>query len=275
MRIGILLRNEWIKSSRRLAFWVTLIIFGGLQALIFGEQWARARDNPEASFALPEAWGAMLSEVGPLAGLFGSVALILLVASEFTNRTARQNVIDGLAKREFWLGKMLLFPLLMLGFVAVQITVGGIFAGLGTDALGANVLPGPRDLTMMLGVYLCALGYGALAFASAFATRASGAAMGIYFLYIAFVEQVAGSLLGYFGESAGELARYLPTQIFNLLFVRVQYDPQLQAQRIQQAVEAGETAPEFLANPLVFSVALGWILVFVLVGFVAYDRRDL
>ncbi|MBK9980304.1 MAG: hypothetical protein IPP20_20760 [Gemmatimonadetes bacterium] len=73
---------------------------------------------------------------GVLAAFFASIVLILLVSSEFTWRTSRQNVIDGLSKEEFFGAKLFLLPGVGLFFFIVMVLVAGGFAFAGTVAKG-------------------------------------------------------------------------------------------------------------------------------------------
>ena len=106
MGTAILVRNEFIKTRRRTAFWVASLVFTGLMSLIFGSMFMQGLRKPERAFILPGAWGEILGGPGVLASFFSAIVVILLVSSEFTWRTSRQNVIDGLSKEEFFGAKL-------------------------------------------------------------------------------------------------------------------------------------------------------------------------
>lgn len=98
MRIGALVRNETLKATRRTAFVATWLVCRGITAVIVVGLMATAATEPEQSFQLPGVWPATVGVAGALRAFFAAVALILLIAPEFTWKTARQNVIDGLSK---------------------------------------------------------------------------------------------------------------------------------------------------------------------------------
>lgn len=117
MLVSVLVRNEAIKTFKRLAFWVTFLFFSFILTMEFGENYFRAAGDPDRSFALPGAWREIVTGNSEIALIFGSVILILLLSSEFSWRTARQNVIDGLSKEQFFVGKGLLLPIVGLMFI--------------------------------------------------------------------------------------------------------------------------------------------------------------
>ena len=77
--------------------------------------------------------------------IFAAVLVILLVAAEFGWRTARQNVIDGLSKTQWFAAKVLLLPLLTALFLALRVLVGGTLALAGTDLSAGATLFGPAQ----------------------------------------------------------------------------------------------------------------------------------
>ncbi|MDX1579567.1 MAG: hypothetical protein R3266_13870, partial [Gemmatimonadota bacterium] len=101
---AVLLRNEWFKTRKRLAFWLTLGFFAFITTMDNGEELF----DDEPTFYLPEAWSSIFSDQSVLLVIFGCIAVIMLAASEFSWRTARQNVIDGLSKTQWFWGKYML-----------------------------------------------------------------------------------------------------------------------------------------------------------------------
>ncbi len=276
MRPGVLVRNETLKTTRRFAFWVTLLSFGGIASIINGENWASARSHADKVFALPDAWSTILSDIGPLPAIFGAVALILLVTGEFSWKTARQNVIDGLSKNEFFAGKVLLYPVVGATFLALLLAIIAVFAGAGTEPGAADVpLVRGTDLALMGGVATTVLGYTSIAFFAAFLARSSGAAMGLFFLYVAFLEQIAGAVLSKVGGAFAAAAAYLPRGVFDRLFDPRQFDPAARQASIDRALETGKEAPVFHDTGLLLALAFCWIALFLLGSWLVYRRRDL
>lgn len=263
MRMLVIAHNEIIKARMRAAFWVGFGAFSALMAVVYGSmhfQSAR-RVNP-AAFALPGAWREIVGGPGVMSAFFAAMVLILLVASEFTWRTARQNVIDGLSKEEFFAGKLLLLPALGVLFFAVVVLIGGGFALSGTHADGAPLVR-TVDAEVLGGAFVGLFGWGAFAFLLAVTIRNSGPAIGAFFLYF-LVEQIVGQLVARTGQTAATIASYLPMAVFKALWQPPTY------LAIARPGQSHPPAPSVLA-----ATAGGYVGVFLIVAFVIYRRRDL
>lgn len=273
---GKALRNELTKMIHRPATMVTVGFLLLVNGLNFGERWWSARGDPEQTFALPDAWPEILLGNAQGAAIFGSVLLILLVAGEFSWRTGRQNIIDGLSKEAWFRGKVGLMVVLALLFLAVQAGTGIVFAAAGTGALSPDALvPGSARLSAAGGFLLGFLGYGSLALTVALAVRGTGASLGVWFLYVAIVERLLQSGLGQLGGAAEEAARYLPVSVFEQLFSYVQHDPAALGRAISQAAAAGRAPPEVWSWSVLLPVAVGWIGLLLVLSHLVFRHRDL
>ncbi|MFW6078037.1 MAG: hypothetical protein ACODAE_00340 [Gemmatimonadota bacterium] len=267
MTAAALVRNERIKTLRRPAFWVAVVAFTVLITLNFiGDFVFRLRQD-EPLRTLPDAWAWILGEMAVVAAFFGAVVTILLVANEFSWRTARQNVIDGLSKERWFVAKLMLLPALALGFVLLEVLIGGGVVLVSTVRAGALSVPvGGTDLAQMGGVALAALGFAALALLCAIVIRGAGAALGVFFLYLVVAEQLIGGLLRYAG--AGSAVRYSPMNAFTALTGRGLWE----SGGGDAAGAAAASAPDALVMVL---VAAGWTLLFVAASYLDFMRRDL
>lgn len=277
MSVGAtLLRNEVLKARKRLAFWVTLGLFAFITAMEHGEDWYRAMRDPERSFALPVAWASVFSEGSVLALIFASVILILLVSSEFSWRTARQNVIDGLSKTQWFWGKALLIPLAALLFVFFQVAIGGGFALAGTELGAADAsLAGPPVLAAAAGLLLAALTAASLAFAAAMAIRSAGPAMAVWFAWMGFGERLLASGLGRVFEGLRDALGYLPFLATQRLLDFRSYDAAALQRAVERAEEAGRAPPTPPDAATAALVCAGWIALLVGGSLVWFRRRDL
>lgn len=277
MIVSVLFRNEMLKMYKRLAFWVTFSFFSFIMFVEFGGNYFRAARDPERTFALPSAWPDILTDDAQVALIFGSVVLILLLSSEFSWRTARQNVIDGLSKEQFFLGKSLLLPVVGILFIGLNIVVGGGFALAGTD-FGTLTEPLMRGLhwSVIFGFFLAFIGYGSVALFCSLSIRNSGPAMAVWFFYVAIGEQMLRGAFNAINDRLGELSGYLPINTFDQLHRYYQYDLVAFQQAVQRAVENDRTPPgEPWAWGLLLTVSVVWIALFVGGSFVWFKKRDL
>ena len=74
----MLLANEALKLGRRPATLVTAGFFALLVALDAGASWYGARQSAARSFALPDAWPTLITELAQVGLFFGSILVILL-----------------------------------------------------------------------------------------------------------------------------------------------------------------------------------------------------
>jgi hypothetical protein len=139
-------------------------------------------------------------------------------------------------------------------------------------------LVGIGDLKVGGGYLLASLGFAAMAFMLAILLRSTGGAIGVFFLYFAFLEQLIGLMLRRFGsvELAGKVMPYMPMNA-----LRGPTNPNVwHAAYVERAnaiaVSVGQPTLVVEHDLLkLIGLPLAWIAVFVLVGFVVFRRRDL
>lgn len=274
MTVTVLARNEWLKTTRRLAFWVTLLCLGGLMSIMFFERYSSGVGSAKVPvFQLPDGWSYIIGEPGPIPAMFAAILMILLVASEFSWRTARQNVIDGLSRAQFYAGKTLLLPAVAAAVLLLVVLIGVGFALPGTAAPGPVM--GGTDLAFLGGSFLAVAGMGAMGLLLASVIRSAGAAMALFFFYLAFAERILAAGLGRLVPASRALAPYWPANLFMTLPSSEHYYVAEQEAAIARALEKGVDAPTFMDPGLMAAAAGAWIALFLVAGFVAFRRRDL
>jgi len=272
----VLFRNEMLKMWKRLATWVTLGFFSFITFMDLGGDFWSANIKGEGSFALPDAWRAIFGEDAMVGLIFGSVLVILLVASEFSWRTARQNVIDGLSKSQWFAAKLMLVPIIGLLLLVARTGFGGILGLVGanmSDAAGPFV--GLPQLAAFGGVFLASLGFGSLALAVASMVRASGPAMAIWFFWIAMGERLLALITGQLFEGSRPFLKYLPATAFQGMTEYEQYDPSTFERAVQWAAENERPAPEAVDMTVLAAVVVAWIAVFVVTSYLSFRTRDM
>lgn len=275
MKMGVLFRTEWIKARGRLAARVPVLLFITIMLIFFGGPFYNAVKQGKQPEALPAAWTSIISEMPPLGIFFAGVVLMLLISSEFTWRTARQNVIDGLSREQWFGAKLILLPVTVILFLVLQVGIGGAFALAGTD-LGATSGPlmSTVDLAAVGGFGLALLGMGSLAFMLAFLTRNSGSAISFFFLYVVIGESLLGLLISRI-DALAPVIKYLPANVFMKLPERITFDPVYLERVTAAALEAGRTPPPAPNTSLIVTLSLIYTIAFIATAFIVYRRRDL
>lgn len=276
MRLLVLLKNESLKTVHRLAFWVTFLFFGFVVLVDQLDSLAKTQAQPDRyDWTLPGAWADGIGGLGQPALFFSAVVLLLLIAPEFSWRTARQNVIDGLSKSQFFTGKLILLPMIAFAFVGVLVTSTGVTAFLGTDVAAVDgPLIRPADWTIIGAFATAVLLYGSMALFAATAIRASGPAMGVWFLWLALIEQMLPGVVNKLRDGWGPaMAPYQPGALGMRLLSRLEHDPEALQAATVRAMEAGEPLPTVL--PGLWLATWIWIIVLVGVSYLWFRKRDL
>ena len=265
-----LVRNETIKTTRRPAFWVSALAFLGILSIVMLER--QTEDAGPAGF--PEIWSGLIGEIGPLAPFFAAILVILLVTSEFSFRTARQNVIDGLSKNAWFGGKLLLVPAVSAAFIALMLAVGAIGATFG-DVDGALVRG--VDLAVLGGYASGVVMLVSAAFMCGMLVRGSGSAMAVFFFYITLLENIIHLAVGRFSPELRPVLQFLPFHAFTEMIDPKNYDPSIVARDAEAAAAANQPfeMPELFDPTALIAAGWGWTALLVTVAFVVFQRRDL
>lgn len=268
-------RSEMRKVWKRPATWVTLALFALMTFADLIGEYRDGRSDPEDPFFLPEAWGQILGEEVTVGFIFASVLVILLVAAEFSWRTARQNVIDGLSKTQWYSAKVLLLPLLSALFLLLRVGIGGSLALAGTDLSAGARLFGTPQLSALGGMFVAGLGYTSLALFASVAIRSPGPAMAVWFAWFAFAERLLVGGLGSLFEGLKPVLRWAPVMTFDRLRNYILYDPEALRRAAEWAARHDRPAPELPALGTALVGGFVWIGALLAVGWLWYRRRDL
>lgn len=358
MKIGALLGIEYIKTVKRRAFWVAIAFLTFVVSVAIIGKLFEGRRGVGAPFVAPFSWAMTAAEVGPMPAFFLALTIVMLVTSEFSWRTARQNVIDGLSKEQFFAAKWLMVVMVTIAFTLVPFAVGTGTAIYGRltratpesssapastparpdsavqaaereaaesygKALAAARTPAdstriidrrradstmkalnqairdvrsqrPRakypppdpdaplvslgDLKVAGGFLLGSLGFAAMAFMLATLLRSTGGAIGVFFLYFAFLEQLIGLMLRRFGsaELATTVMPYMPMNALRGPTNPSAWHPAFVERANAIAVSIGQPAQVVDVDLVkLIGLPLAWIAVFVSVAFVVFRARDL
>jgi ABC-type transport system involved in multi-copper enzyme maturation permease subunit len=275
---AVLFRNEVLKATKRPATIVTLGLFAFILCMIAGSSYYQALLHPErGGFILPTAWPGLLDDPGVPSAFFAAILLILLVDSEFSWRTARQNVIDGLSKAQWFGGKLVLFALVCLGCVGLHLLVTGSVAAWGSFHIAGGIpaLVRGSDLRMMGADLLMVTGLGSVAMLAAFAARSAGPAMALFFFYVALGERMLALVLSRVGGAVAGAIAFLPMRLFTSLPEPARWDPAALQKAVAAAAKHGRPPPDFSDTTLLVWVGIAEIVVLLTAAFLVYRRRDL
>lgn len=262
--IGKTLWLEWFKLRKRLATWVVYLIFFTLTILLLGTLfYSRPHGHVRGPYlGFPDAWEAVLTAGAPIASLFGAVLVALSVCGEFEWRTSRQNIIDGLSRRNWLLGKLLVIPIICVALYGTQIILGTAWAYFDTYPPHKLFLyPGSTYVTAGLGVLLGMFWYSFTALLISVLVRSSGPAIGLIIIYQVFDNIVARTLIGFHLDG---IAAWFPFQVHISLLEFKQYWPQ-----------PSPTLDYHWATWNLLLAGIMWAIAFAVAARWVYLRRDL
>ena len=192
-----LLKLEWLKQQKFTIFRVMCLLYlVALPALllIFKTFNASPKDLPpfiptiDSMFQFPNVW-QWLGYIGNwLSFFFMGFLSVLMVTTEYGNKTMRQNIITGLSRKDYFLSK-LLFILTITTAVTVYYTLWCLLFGLThTDTIYINTVLKNSDYIYRF--FLMNLGYMSFGLFIGLLVKRTGIALFLYLAYIMIVENI-------------------------------------------------------------------------------------
>jgi ABC-2 type transport system permease protein len=203
------------------AFWILVILHFGLLALVLsqlqnfiasiefsqnGQVKAGGLHLPVLHF--PDIW-LNISFIASFFSIILAVLVMLSLTNEFSFRTSRQNVIDGLSRLDFILSKTLFMVCLSI-FSALFLLIVGLILGY-ANSTTEETTHFSQNMEFIPAYFFELLGYLLLAFLFSMLIRKSGLAIILFLTYNVVIENIIAYILG------GENARWLPGKVINSL----------------------------------------------------------
>ena len=140
--------------------------------------------------------------------LFPAILIIILITNEFTHKTIRQNVVNGLSKTEFLLSKLYMILLISI-IITVFVTISAFIIGIShTSDITAGMVT--DKLVFIPGFFITILTIMLYAFFFGFIFRNTGLSIALFTLYTLIIEPV----FYYFLKSPlvfkNDISTYLP-----------------------------------------------------------------
>lgn len=190
-----LISIELKKISPYPTFWIMLGIYMVLLFLMFfflrslKPAGPLAFLNLDSFYSFPMLWHS-LTYVASFFTLLLGILVIILITNEFSFRTVRQNIIDGLSKADFMLAKVYLIIFIAL-FATFVVFVTGIINGLiVTENLQSSMIYEKMDF--LPAYFIQAIAYMCFALFIGTLVRKAGLAIGVFILYSKIIEPLAG-----------------------------------------------------------------------------------
>jgi hypothetical protein len=211
--------------------------------------------TPFALYAFPQGWQTV-TWTASWFHLFLGLVVVIFTCNEYDHRTARQHIIDGLSKKDFFLGKVLLLIALSL-MAVIFIVILGTFCSLYNLGSLDNFFSGWHFLGLF---WLQTFGYLSAAFLLAILVKRSGFAM-MALMGALLTDLIARSQMDEW------MANLTP---FGSMDNLVKFDF---AERMKTIMQTGAIGPD-LETLQVAIVAGLWISLFLFSGYRLILKRD-
>ncbi|ACF13933.1 hypothetical protein Ctha_1474 [Chloroherpeton thalassium ATCC 35110] len=265
MNIKELFLIELIKVQKRKAFWVTVgfyAFFGAIFLWIISQGSFSVNSEIYQGFSLPNDWMSVLGQFKLFSIIYLPVTIILLSSDEFANRTARQNIIDGLTREDYFLSKLILVFFISAVYLLLFIGLGLAVASF-KQAVSHNAIR-LLEINLFTSYFVLLIGYGTLALFFSFLAQNTANALVFYLLYL-FLETIAAPLLS-LKEATAQIPMYLPTNVFDTLIDASRFA----ANEVFQSTDAGK-----LSTLFAWTFALIYIAAINGAAFYSFKSRDL
>ncbi|MDT7829785.1 ABC transporter permease subunit [Pricia sp. S334] len=223
-------------------------------------------------FNFPYIWH-FNTYIAALFKLFLAIVIVSMMSNEYSNKTIKQNLIDGLSKREFILSKFLTaisFALISTVFVfIVSLILGAIYSDF-------NELPIIfSDLEYLLAFFVKLVGFFSFCLFLGIWVKRSAFALGFLILW-AIVEQVLYGILGWkfvSWDTANAIKGFLPLQSMSNLI----QEPFTRLKAVQSvAKEIGENFNfDYQVHWYQIAIVLCWTALCVYLSYALLKKRDL
>lgn len=264
-----ILAIEWIKNKSNLSFWIILAVYALAVYIICSSgtilmsatmEFTTSGDNaqgfPELNmYEFPDIWHN-LSYIGSFVRIMLALIIIINITSEISQRTLRQNIIDGLSQMEFLASKMIFTLFLALFSTLLLFVIGLYFGNQYSSEWNYEIIT--SRLGFVGGYFLEIFGYLCFAVLVSLWLKKSGIVIVIVAAYSIFFEPFLGWI---FLDSEGFLIKLLPiNSLDNIITSPINvFDP-----------ESVQTQ----LDPTTLGIAFGWIVAFIGLSYLLLVKRD-
>ena len=205
-----LLKIEWLKVKNYRTFWIlTALFFLSLYGVNYIAYYIQSRSIPRDNgmaqaiigtppFQFPDVWQTVTYLSGFLLFIPG-LLMIISVTNEYSYKTHRQNIIDGLSRTQFIMVKILLtFIIALASTIVVFLTAlaFGLYEGVVAFTF--------EKIEYVAYFFIQALTYSAIALLFGVLFKRSGIAIGVFFLFVTVLERMLSALTSHYISGAGD-----------------------------------------------------------------------
>ena len=203
--------------------------------------------------------------------IFLLLVIVSMMANEYSNKTLKQNLIDGLSKKEFILSKfytVLLFACISTLFVfIVSLILGYIYSDFNEFPIVTT------DLEYLVAFFIKLLAFFSFGLFLGILVKRSAFAVGAMFIWFIAESFIKGMLFWKIKPYANDIMRVFPLEAMSNLIK----EPFTRFSAVQSvAKQVGEDlSKDFSVQFLDIVIVLLWTTVFIYASFLLLKKRDL
>lgn len=232
-------RTVWVILAT-FAILLTLFLYASSQVTVNGQQLG------ESMYRLPAFW-QRLTYIASFFNLLFSILIIMLISDEYSFRTLRQQVIDGLSRAELVMAKFYVILALAAASTLFLVLLGLYFGLLYSTDRSAGAIFGQIDALSYY--FVQTVGYMSLAMLFAFLIKKSGLAIVGFIVYTIIVEPLIHFRM------PDTIDKYMPMKVMGSLTPRP-----LQGVLDQMTTPTELLPPAWAALTAIVYIALFWLL---------------
>ncbi|WP_299209467.1 ABC transporter permease [uncultured Dokdonia sp.] len=265
------------KTSRVLilGYFILLSAIALLASIKFNLFGAEFRLADQGIFNFPYIWH-FNTYIAAILKFFLAVVIVSMTANEYSNRTLKQNLIDGLSKKEFILSKfitVIVFSAISTLFIfVVSLILGLVFS----DFNELSIIT--QDLEYLFAFFLKLVGFFSFCLFLGILIKRSAFAIG-FLLFWYFIEGIIQLIMLFFENKydveglRSSVVQFLPLESMSNLIEQ----PFTRLNVIQSAANQLQTDIGFDYAVYWYEIAIvsAWIFLFIYGSFALLKRRDL
>ncbi|SDB20304.1 ABC-2 family transporter protein [Flavobacteriaceae bacterium MAR_2010_188] len=200
---------------------------------------------------------------------FFAIVVVSMIGNEYSNKTIKQNLIDGLSKKEFILSKfytIVFFSLVATLLIGVASLLIGLYYSSYTE-FGIII----RGTEFLLAYFVKLVGFFTLCLFCGMLVKRS--AFALAFLFILFIlEWIIFGIIAWRADSdiAEKIQNFFPLKSMYKLI-----DQPVQRMVMTKFPEKTEIAYDYAVHWYEFVIVIGWTAVFVFLSYRLLKKRDL
>jgi len=233
----------------------------------------KLRIAEQGIFNFPYIWH-FNTYVASLLKLFLAIVIVSMMANEYSYGTLKQNLIDGLSKKEFILSKFYTILTFALGstlFIFIlSLILGYSFSSYTEFSIVFS------DLDYLLAYFVKLVGFFSLCLFVGILIKRSAFALGFLFI-LYLLEKISYGLLRKFAigkEAADKIANFYPLESMSNL-IKEPISRLSAIKNIEATIAGGEVARDYSVHFTEITIVLIWSVLFIFGSYKLLQKRDL